>query len=232
MNHGLSGAIDLGVAHELDAPVGQVLREVVAVRRAAGRSTSGCRRRGPDTTGGSRRRGSRRSARTRGRAASGPATRTCRSSAGRQVPLADAYVFQPRSLRTSAIVPVLDGIRAEKPGKPAPPSVMTAMLLASRCGRSAGSTGSASTARWCGSWRTAGRVSARRRSVGRLDRAAEDVDGAEADVVPDDHQDVRRPVGAFGWRTGVQSGHGVPDVEVHHTVELLRHVTPPRSISC
>ena len=40
-----------------------------------------------------------------------------------------AYVFQPRSLSTSAIVPFSNGIRAEKPGKPAAPSVITAMLF-------------------------------------------------------------------------------------------------------
>jgi hypothetical protein len=40
-----------------------------------------------------------------------------------------AYVFQPRSLRTSAIVPFSNGMRAENPGKPAEPSVMHAMLL-------------------------------------------------------------------------------------------------------
>ena len=40
-----------------------------------------------------------------------------------------AYVFQPRSLSTSAIVPFSNGIRAEKPGKPAAPSVMQAMLF-------------------------------------------------------------------------------------------------------
>jgi len=40
-----------------------------------------------------------------------------------------AYVFQPRSLSTSAIVPFSNGMRAEKPGNPAEPSVMQAMLL-------------------------------------------------------------------------------------------------------
>ena len=40
-----------------------------------------------------------------------------------------AYVFQPRSFRTSAIVPFSNGIRAEKPGNPAEASVMHAMLL-------------------------------------------------------------------------------------------------------
>jgi hypothetical protein len=40
-----------------------------------------------------------------------------------------AYVFQPCSFSTSAIVPVSNGIRTEKPGKPAEPSMMQAMLL-------------------------------------------------------------------------------------------------------
>ena len=38
-----------------------------------------------------------------------------------------AYVFQPRSPSTSAIVPFSNGIRAENPGKPAAPSTMHAM---------------------------------------------------------------------------------------------------------
>jgi hypothetical protein len=40
-----------------------------------------------------------------------------------------AYVFQPCSLRTSAIVPFSKGIRAEKPGNPADASVMHAILF-------------------------------------------------------------------------------------------------------
>jgi hypothetical protein len=40
-----------------------------------------------------------------------------------------AYVFQPRSFSTSAIVPFSKGMRAEKPGNPAEASVMQAMLF-------------------------------------------------------------------------------------------------------
>jgi hypothetical protein len=40
-----------------------------------------------------------------------------------------AYVFHPCSFRTSAIVPFSNGMRAEKPGKPAAASVMHAMLF-------------------------------------------------------------------------------------------------------
>jgi hypothetical protein len=43
--------------------------------------------------------------------------------------LPTAYVFQPRSLSTSAIVPFSKGIRAENPGNPADASVMHAMLF-------------------------------------------------------------------------------------------------------
>jgi hypothetical protein len=39
------------------------------------------------------------------------------------------YVFHPRSLRTSAIVPFSNGMRAENPGNPSAPSVMQAMLF-------------------------------------------------------------------------------------------------------
>ncbi len=38
-------------------------------------------------------------------------------------------MFQPRSFSTSAIVPFSNGIRPEKPGKPAEASVMHAMLF-------------------------------------------------------------------------------------------------------
>ncbi len=38
-------------------------------------------------------------------------------------------MFKPRSPSTSAIVPFSNGIRAEKPGKPAEPSVMQAIPL-------------------------------------------------------------------------------------------------------
>ena len=51
------------------------------------------------------------------------------SSAGVRCHLPIAYVFQPCSFSTSAIVPFSNGIRAENPGKPAEPSVMQAMLL-------------------------------------------------------------------------------------------------------
>jgi hypothetical protein len=51
------------------------------------------------------------------------------SSPGVRCHLPIAYVFQPRSLSTSAIVPFSNGIRAEKPGNPADASVMHAMLL-------------------------------------------------------------------------------------------------------
>jgi hypothetical protein len=40
-----------------------------------------------------------------------------------------AYVFHPRSLRTSEMRPFSNGMRAEHPGKPAAPSVMHAMLF-------------------------------------------------------------------------------------------------------
>src|SRR5262245_53033716 len=51
------------------------------------------------------------------------------SSPGVRCHLPSAYVFQPRSLSTSATVPFSNGIRPEKPGKPAAASVMQAMLL-------------------------------------------------------------------------------------------------------
>ena len=155
----LLGRDHLGVADELDRPVGQVLREVVALLGGIGLlDRSGCRGPGPGTTGWSRRPGSRSSARSRGRAASCASTPPCWSRRRAQVPLADACrCCSPARSAPPAIVAVSNGMCPFESGKPVVYSAMHAMPIAGGgCARSAAPPGSASRARWCGTGCSAG----------------------------------------------------------------------------